>query len=163
IDWPIHPTEADARKEYDRIWSLLGSRAIEDVIDLPPMHDTEALATLDVLTSLDLAALYIDRNLHALSVCAAVTLSLAHGNSDRAPYNYVAIGLLASARFADYTEGYRFGRLACDLLERREWDHSGGHTYFRFAALIPWTRPLRDGIDPARRAFELAKRHGDLT
>src|SRR5262249_13007680 len=26
IDWSAHPTEADARREYERIWSLLGSR-----------------------------------------------------------------------------------------------------------------------------------------
>src|SRR5262249_51084049 len=33
IDWSAHPTEAEARSEYDRIWSLLGTRTIEDLID----------------------------------------------------------------------------------------------------------------------------------
>ena len=32
-----HPTELEARREYERIWSQLGIRAIEDLIDLPLM------------------------------------------------------------------------------------------------------------------------------
>src|SRR5215831_21315523 len=38
---------------------------------------------------------------------------------------------------------------------------SGGRTYFVFASLLPWTRPLVDAIDPARRAFQMAAEHGD--
>ena len=31
IDWSPHPTEEEARREYERIWSQLGSRAIEEL------------------------------------------------------------------------------------------------------------------------------------
>jgi PAS domain S-box-containing protein len=163
IDWPAHPTEAQARGEYERIRALLGSRPIEGLVDLPLMKDPEALATVSVLTSLSLPALYIDENLVALSICRAVNLSLERGNSDAAPYNYGTLGLIASARFGQYDEGYRFGKMACDLLESRGLKHLGGRNYHIFAALIPWTRPLRDGIHPARRAFQLAKEHDDPT
>src|SRR5262249_22194762 len=67
IDGQAPPTEADARREYERIWSLLGDRTIEDLVDLPLIQDPEARATLDVLTSLALPALYTDKNLFALS------------------------------------------------------------------------------------------------
>jgi serine/threonine protein kinase len=56
IDWLAHPSEAEARGEYERIWSRLGSRLIEDLVDLPLMQDPEALATVSVLTSLSLPA-----------------------------------------------------------------------------------------------------------
>src|SRR5262249_7704888 len=39
IDWSAHPTDVEARGEYERIWSRLGSRAIEDLVNLPPMQD----------------------------------------------------------------------------------------------------------------------------
>src|SRR5262245_17452252 len=161
IDWPAHPTEAEARGEYERIRSRLGDRAIEDLVDLPQMQDGEALATLNVLTSLSARALYTDENLHALSVSRAVNLCLEHGNSDAAPVTYAAMGLLAGARFGRYDEGYRFGKMGCDLLERRGLNPFGGRTYYLFANLIPWTRPFGEGIDPARRAFQMAKEHGD--
>src|SRR5262245_41174001 len=163
IDWSAHPTEADARREYERIWSLLGHRKIEDLVDLPLMQDPEARATLDVLTSLVLPALYTDKNLYALSVCMAVNLSLVHGNSDASPLNYAATALIAGPRFGHYDQGYRFGRMACDLLERRGLTHFAARTYVGFAIVVPWTRPLREGIEPSRRAFQMAKEHADPT
>src|SRR4029453_547054 len=62
INWPAHPTEGAARAEYERIWSRLGSRAIEDLVDLPLMQDPETRALLDVLTRLLPSALYTDKN-----------------------------------------------------------------------------------------------------
>src|SRR5262249_34817753 len=161
IDWSAHPTDAERRGEYERIWSRLGSRAIEEVADLPLMQDPEALATLDLLNSLSVPALYTDENLFALSICRAANLSLERGNSDAAPAIYQALGLIAGARFGHYDEGYRFGKMACDLLERRGLSHFGGRTYFLFAVQVPWTRPLGEAIDPARRAFQMVKEHGD--
>jgi len=163
IDWSAHPTEAEARREYERIWSLLGDRTIEDLVDLPLIQDPEARATLDVLTSLALPALYTDKNLYALSRCMATNLSLEHGNSEGSPLNYAATAMIAGPRFGQYVEGYRFGKLACDLLERRGLTHFGARTYVVFAVVIPWTRSLREGIDPSRRAFQMAKDHGDPT
>jgi PAS domain S-box-containing protein len=163
IDWSAHPTEADARREYERIWSLLGDRAIENLVDLPSMRDPEARAALDVLTSLVLPALYTDKNLLALSACMAVNLSVEHGNGEGSLLNYVATAMIAGPRFGQYVEGYRFVKLACDLLERRGLTYFGARTYTGFAVVVPWTRPLREGIDPSRRAFQLAKDHGDPT
>ncbi len=163
IDWSSHPTDAEVRREYENIWSLLGDRAIEDLVNLPQMQDPEALATLNVLTSLSVPALYTDDNLVALSICKAANLNLERGNSDAAPGNYQALGMIASARFGQYDQGYRLGSMGCDLLERRGWNHYGGRTYNLFAILIPWTRPLAEGIVPERRSFQLAKEHGDPT
>jgi len=60
IHWSPHPTEEEARGEYDRIWSQLGSRTIEDLIELPLMTDPASLATLDVLTKVYAAAMYTE-------------------------------------------------------------------------------------------------------
>ena len=38
-DWSPHPTRDEVRRAYDRIWSLVGSRQIEELIDLPLMSD----------------------------------------------------------------------------------------------------------------------------
>ena len=57
IDWSPHPTEEEARREYERIWSQLGSRTIEALIELPLMSDPASLATMDVLTKIIVPAL----------------------------------------------------------------------------------------------------------
>ena len=46
-------------------------------------------------------------------------------------------------------------------VERRGLIHFGARTYYNFAIVVPWTRPLREAIDPARRAFQMAKERGD--
>ncbi|CAB3799100.1 ATP-binding protein [Pararobbsia alpina] len=163
IDWAAHPTPLEARLEYERIWSQVGSRAIEDLIDLPLMEDSVSLATLEVLTTLGAPTLYTDENLYALTTCRAVNLSLERGNSDAAPAHYAAVGLIAGDRFGHYDEGYRLGKMACDLTERRGLTRFGGKTYSVFALVVPWTRPLRESMDPARRAFQMANEQGDPT
>jgi PAS domain S-box-containing protein len=163
IDWAAHPTGLEACREYERIWSQVGSRPIEDLIDLPMMEDPESRATLDVLTALGAPTLYTDENLYVLTTCRAVNLSLEHGNSDAAPAHYAGVGLIAGDRFGHYDAGYRLGKMGCDLTERRGLKRLGGKTYSVFALVVPWTRPLREAIDPARRAFQMANEQGDPT
>jgi PAS domain S-box-containing protein len=161
IDWSTHPTDEETRNEYQRFWSLLGSRAIEDIVNLPLMQDSEAQATIDMLTSLNVPAFLADLNLGALSMCRAANLNLEGGNSDAAAANYSSLAMMASCPFGDHHEGYRIGKMACDLLERRPLIHFGARTYYNFAVVVPWTQPLREAIDPARRAFQIAKERGD--
>lgn len=161
IDLPAHPTEKETQNEYEGIWSRLGGRAIEDLVDLPVMQDPKALAMLDILVRLSMPALYTDHNLYALSVCKATNLTLDRGNNEVAPYSFAIFGLIASARFGDHDQGYRLAKMACGLIERHGWNHVGGRTYFFFAAVIPWTRPLGEKLAALRRAFEMGKEYGD--
>ena len=155
----------EARREYERIWSQLGSRTIEELIDLPLMSDPASLATLDVLTKIAAPAYYTDANLLALVACRAVNLSLERGNCDASCFAYVWLGMVAGPRFGDYEAAYRFGRLGYDLVERRGLTRFQARTYIEFGRMTscPWTRHVRAGRDLLRRAFEAANRIGDLT
>jgi PAS domain S-box-containing protein len=161
IDWAAHPTPQEPQGEFERLWSQLGSRPIEDLIDLPLMQDPQSRAMLDVLTALEAPAIHTDENLYMLATCRAVNLSLEHGNSDVAPAHFARVGLLASCRLGHFDAGYRLGKMACDLIGHRGLTRFGEDTYVIFAVLVPWTRPLREGIDPARRAFQMANEQGD--
>ena len=110
IDWSPHPTEEQGRREYQQIWSQLGSRAIEALVDLPLMSDPAYLATVDVLTKMSPPALYTDANLLCLAICRAVNLSLERGNGDGSCVAYVMLGMIAGLRFGNYEAGFRFGR-----------------------------------------------------
>ena len=164
IDWSPHPTEDEARREYKRIWSQLGSRAIESLIDLPLMSNAASLATLDVLTKLGPPAHYTDANLRSLVICRAVNLSLEGGNCDGSCYAYAVLGGLAGPDFGDYQAGLRFGRLGYELVEQRGLKRFQARTYMNFGYLLTfWTRDVRGGRDLVRRAFETANQIGDLT
>jgi PAS domain S-box-containing protein len=164
IHWSPHPTEEEARREYDRIWSQLGSRPIEELVDLPMMTDPASLATLDVLTKVFAAAMYTEADLACLVICRAVNLSLERGNCDGSTFAYVMLGAVAGARFGDYRAGFRFGQLGYELVEQRRLRGFQARVYNQFGThVLPWTRPIRTGRDLLRRAFEVANKNGDLT
>jgi PAS domain S-box-containing protein len=164
IEWSPHPTEQEVRREYERVWSTLGDRPIEALIDLPLMRDPTSLATLDVLTKLAAPFEYTDANLLSLAICRMVNLSLEHGNSDRSCFAYVWLGVIAGPHFGDYKAGFRFGQLGYDLIEQRGLKRFPARSYMCFGNFVlPWTKHVRAGRDLIRRAFEAANRDGDLT
>ena len=159
-----HPTAEQARSEYERTWSQLGSRSIEELIDLPLMSDPTSLATLDVLTKVLPAAFHTDVNLASLVICRAVNLSLERGNSDGSCFAYVWLGMIAGPHFGNYEAGFRFGRLGYELVQKRGLKRFQARTYMCFGSLvIPWTKHVRAGLDLVRRAFQAANEIGDLT
>jgi predicted ATPase/signal transduction histidine kinase len=164
IHWSEHPTEDEARREYDRIWTQIGSRPIEELINLQIMSDPSSLATLDVLTKVFAAAMYTEANLACLVICRAVNLSLERGNCDGSTFAYVMLGAIAGARFGDYRAGFRFGQLGYELVEQRRLKGFQARVYNQFAThVLPWTRHLSHGRALLRRAFDVASNNGDLT
>ena len=165
IEWSPHPTEEEARREYERIWSQLGGRTIESLIELPMMSDPASLATLDVLAKIGPPACYTDANLVGLITCRAVNLSLERGNCDASCSAYVRLSMIAGPIFGDYrTAAYRFGQLGYDLVEQRGLTRFQPRTYMDFGgSVLPWTILVRAGRDLVRRAFEAAIKIGDLT
>jgi PAS domain S-box-containing protein len=164
IHWSPHPTEEEARREYERIWSTLGDRPIEALVELPLMSDPASLATLDVLTKVFAAAMYTEANLACLVVCRAANLSLERGNCDGSTFAYVMLGAVAGARFGDYRAGFCFGQLGYELVEQRRLRGFQARVYNQFGThVLPWTRHVKTGRDLLRRAFEVANKNGDLT
>ncbi|MCU1258120.1 MAG: histidine kinase [Bryobacterales bacterium] len=163
VNWSAHPSNEEVRREYEEIWSQLGTRAIEDLIELPILNDPASLATLDILTKLATPGFILDRNLHALANCRTVNLSLELGNCDASCPAYVSVAIIAGARFGDYQAGYRFGRLGCELAEQRGWKRFQPRTNSFFGALVmPCTRPFKSSRDLLCRAIEDANRIGDV-
>ncbi|MGB6688944.1 MAG: AAA family ATPase [Terracidiphilus sp.] len=164
IAWSPHPKEEEVLREYECIWSLLGSRTIEDLIDLPLMDDPAFLATVEVLIKVLPPAKQTDENLASLTICKAVSLSLEHGNCDASCVAYEWLARIAGPHFGDYKAGFRFGHVGFELVERRGLKRYQASTHHCFAIFVErWTKHVRACVDLLRRTFELANRIGDLT
>jgi predicted ATPase/signal transduction histidine kinase len=163
IEWSPHPPEEEVRREYERTWSLLGRRGIEELIDLPLMSKPESVATLDVLCRTLSPAIFTDANLFSLLLWRMVNLSLEDGNTDASCFAYVHIGAIAGPRFGNYEAGFRFGRLGYDLVERHGLRRFRAPAYLGFAVLtVSWTQHLRMARALIRHAFDTAITMGDL-
>ena len=162
--WSNHPTREDAMREYERIWTLLGARKIEELVDLPLATDTDFLDTLDVFAEIVTPTLFYDEHLMSLVVCRMVSLSLEYGNCDGSCFGYAWFSMLAGPQFSNYKDGYRFGQLGFDLVEKRGLTRYQARTYITFAnGVIPWAKHVASERELLRRAFDLAYRAGDLT
>ena len=155
VAWSAHPTKDEVRDEYGRLWRRLGDRSIEALIDLPPMVDPVARATIDVLTSLVTPALFTDENLRCLVIGRMGNLSLKHGNSDASCYAYTAVGNVLGLTFGDYQAGFRFGQVGLDLADQPGMERLRARVYLAFGNLAkPSARHVRTGRPLAGDAFE---------
>ena len=162
--WSNHPTRDDVMREYERIWELLGTRTIEELVDLPMAADTDFVDTMDVFTEIVTPTLFYDEHLFSLVVCRMVNLSLEHGNCDGSCFGYAWFSMAAGPQFKNYKDGYRFGQLGFDLVEKRGLTRYQARTYITFGnAVVPWAKHAASARELIRRAFDLAYRAGDLT
>ena len=164
ISWSVHPAADDVRRQYEKVWSRIGDRTIEDLFELPPMTDEVALATLDLLTALMPPAFYTDANLRSLVVLKAVELSLEWGHSEASCVHYVMFGAIVGSLFGDYQTGARFSKIGIELAERHGFSRFRARTYLNYGNLVlTWTRHHRHARDAFRLAFEVANASGEIT
>jgi PAS domain S-box-containing protein len=150
-----HRTDQDVGEEHERLWRLLDGRSIESLFDLPLLSDPAIRATLNVLIELQGPAYWTDQNLEHLLRLRTVNLCIEHGNSDASAVAYGYVGVVLGARFGEYAQGYRFGRLALDLVDKKGLDRGKVRLYLNVARfVVPWARHLREARPLLVRALE---------
>jgi PAS domain S-box-containing protein len=163
IECPPHPTDDEVRQEYERLWQRLGTRPIEDLINLPLMNDPGTLATMNVLSMLMPSGNNTDKNLNCLLVTRMVNLSLEYGNSNASCVGYVSLALVLTTDFGDHSTALRFAQLSLDLVEKRGLDAFKARVYLRVGgAISPLMHHFRFGRSLISRACDEADKIGDV-
>ena len=163
IDIPAHPSQAQVKAEYDLVWRTLEGRPIESLIDLPLMTDTELQAAMQLLSILTPPAYFTDLQLFCLLVCRMVNLSMQHGTGGASAHAFGVFGHILGPNFRRYGEGYRFAKLACDLVEKHGFIAYHAKVYHAMALAAQWTQPITTVIDLMRATARTAIEAGDWT
>jgi predicted ATPase len=165
IDIPKHPTWEQVQAEHEAVWQTLDGRPVESLIELPLITDPELQSTMQVLSALT-AAYYIDLRLYCWYVCRMVNGSMQHGTSFESARAYSDFGLILGPVFHRYSEGYRFAKLACDLVDKHgfiAYKVRVYRVYLPWATVSLWTQPIASAIERIREASRTATETGDLT
>jgi predicted ATPase len=162
IDIPAHPTWEQVQVEYETVWRNLDGRPIESLIGLPLMADPELKAVTRILSVLSIAANLTDFHLYCLHLCRMVNVSTQHGMSAAAAPAYGWFGCILGPAFNRYREGYRFAKLACDLVEKHGFVAYQAKVQYAMGIVSVWTQPITRAIDFHRAAFRSATETGDL-
>jgi PAS domain S-box-containing protein len=162
IDLPVRPTKDQVQTEYEAIWQTLDGRPIESLIDLPIMTDPNLLAAMQVLSTVLASAYVANFNLLCLLVCRMVNISTQHGASGAAALGCGWLGAILGPVFHRYHEGYRFGKFACDLVDKHGFIASRAKVYFTMGLVALWTQPISAALGFMRETFRTATETGDL-
>ena len=163
IDLPAHPTFEQVQAEYEAIWQSLEGRTTESLVDLPLMADPELRAAMQVLSVFGVPAYFTDFYLFCVIACRTVKISMQHGISDASMPGFAVFGFFSGPIFHRYREGYRFARLACDLVEKHRFVVNQPKVYHATGTVAFWTQPIETAIDFMRATTRAAIQTGDLT
>jgi PAS domain S-box-containing protein len=163
INIPAHPTKEQVQAEYEAVWEKLNGRPIESLVDLPLMTDLEMQAAMRVLSVVSPPAYLTDFRLCCFLACCMVKVGMQHGTSGASALALGYFGSFLGPVFHRYTDGYRFAKLACDLVEKHGFIAYQAKTYHTMGTVTPWTQPISSAIDFMRATFRTAIETGDLT
>jgi PAS domain S-box-containing protein len=163
IDIAAHPTWEQVQAEYETVWQTLNGRPIESLIDLPIMTDPELQAAMQALSTLQDPAYLTDFNLFCLHLCRMVNISMKYGTNSASVHGYALLGFILGPLFHRYSEGYRFAKLACDLVEKHGFIAYYAKAHFFMGEVAFWTQPIGTVLDFMRATFRAATQSGGLT
>jgi len=163
IDLPAHPTREQVQAEYDSVWQDLNGRPIESLIDLPLLADPEVQAAMQVLATLSSPAFFTDFQLFCLHLCRMVNVTLRHGICGASAPGCGFFGFILGSVFHRHSEGYRFAKLSCDLVEKLGSIAYQARVHLTMATIAFWTQPIATTIDFSWVGFRTATETGDVT
>src|SRR5258705_3801289 len=89
--------------------------------------------------------------------------SMQHGMSGASAHGYAHLGSILGPVFHRYSEGFRFAKLACDLVEKHGFIAYQAKAYDAMGIATQWTQSITTAIDFMRASFRAAIETGDLT
>ncbi len=163
INFPENPQPSDIQQAMVETRGNLGSRQIEDLINLPPMTDAEKLAAMQILSSLSSATYISAPQMYPLTVCQRVNLSLQYGNAAWSAFAYATYGLIMCGVVGDIEFGYKFGRLALTVASQFNVKEIKPKTFFIFGGMVAhWKEPVRKTLKPLLESYQIGLETGDL-
>ncbi|WP_437668508.1 AAA family ATPase [Sorangium sp. So ce131] len=163
IDLSPHPSWEQVQAEHDEVRRNLGGRPVEALVDLPLMTDPDMKAAMRILGVFWAPALSSDANLVALHLGRMVNLCLEHGNVDAATMAYAWWGITLINTFHQYEEGYRFGKLARELVARHGFAAYEAKLYYSLELITAWVDDLDKAVELAKAGFLAGVERGDLS
>ncbi|WNG13823.1 AAA family ATPase [Cystobacter fuscus] len=157
-----NPTWEEAVAAHEEVWTLLGERSIESLIDLPVMTDPDVKLAISTLLEFYPTAYATNHHLFIIIVSRITSLSIRHGFVDAATPGFGWFGFISSSYFKRYREGLAFSRLALGFVERYNLTAHRGRVIYCMQFCSYWTQPLPQAQEFVIKALHHALQVGDI-
>ncbi|MEA5599953.1 AAA family ATPase [Nostoc sp. UHCC 0252] len=115
---PEQPTPTDITSAVEKVTELLNGRTAEDLLDLPVMTEPEALAIMQLLSSVTGAAYLSASQLFSFIVLTQVILAIQKGNNSLSAFSYTNYAVLLSKMLGDLDTAYDFAQMSSQLVAK---------------------------------------------
>lgn len=136
---------------------------VDDLANLPYMTDSIQLSAQKILVALISPAYFVNPELFSQLIFTIIDLSIRYGNSSYSAYGYVLYGLFLCGVSDEIDTGYRYGKLALNLLEKFDNQESKCKILMVFNGNIRiWKESIDKTLQPLQEAYQIALESGDL-
>ncbi len=164
IDFPAAPSAERVAAEERLVWTLLGDKPIESLLDLPPIESVDVSAALDILAVMHPPAHFADQRLYEIIPSFMTTLTQRFGTAPSSAIGYAMFGAVIGHLRGRYQEAYRFGKLACNLIDRVPNPSFRARVYLPMGHFInPYARSFASSVPYLDQCFKSAMQAGNLT
>ncbi len=159
-----NPTSDDVATEVTLIHENLHGRSISSLIDLPEITDEKAkIASQLIMEIFPAAFLSGSGEMFPYLVLKSVNISLRYGNSPESAFAYVAYGMLLCGLFDDTAQGYAYGKLGVDMVEKLEDISLKARIIYVYAMFVHhWSNHWSSMTPWFRKGIEAGHQSGDL-
>ncbi len=163
VSIPQKPSPIDIQRGLEETHSIWSGKRIEDLSQLPVMSDPQKLAAMKILGNLIFCAYQAAPDLLPLIVSQQVNLSVKHGNTAGSAFAYSCYGLILCGVVGDIEIGYKFGKLALQILSQFQAKEIRAKTLLIiYGDVIHWRDHARETLQPLLNAYADGLETGDL-
>jgi predicted ATPase/class 3 adenylate cyclase len=113
------PDEKNVAEEVQLVTENLNGKAVADLINNPEISDQKAKIASQLLMEIFPAAFLSGTGrMFPYLVLKSVNIALRYGNSPETAFAYAGYAMLLSGYFENPAEGYKYGKLAVNLIEK---------------------------------------------
>ncbi|MBU3914860.1 sigma 54-interacting transcriptional regulator [bacterium] len=157
------PDQLDLQVEVDKILERLANADIEELITNPQQSDPLRQAATKILQSAAGAAYLDHQDMFPIYAIRFLDLAFGFSNISDTAVACVVLGTILCGSVGDIEAGFRFGRLALDLLKRSDATELEAKIYFGFEFMIHhWKDHLRNSFDLLEKGYHSGVENGDF-
>ncbi|CAB9516638.1 expressed unknown protein [Seminavis robusta] len=117
VPFPRNPGPLSVLVELVRVKCAIGRKTEEDILSLPTLEDQRVISAMQVLFVMFYLVVSANLDWAPIPAFRMVRLTLQHGLSPLAAHGFHLYGMVL-VKLGNIEDGYRFGRLALQLLEK---------------------------------------------
>lgn len=141
----------------------LQQHEIEELINLPAMADPHKIAAMRILSMLCPAAIVANSELWLPIIFTMVKLCSQYGNTSLAVHAYVTYGFVLTGPMFNIDTGYKFGKLAFNLLNKFDARELKCKVYSSYGGcILHWKRHIRETLELMEQAVQSGLESGDI-